>query len=65
MFTHKQKRKEKLQLSKGMEILKKRIYNVCGEPCTLQSYVRAVDKVVSRCPIKRCRRTISIREGNY
>ena len=35
---------------------------VCGIPCTQQNCVRAVDKVVCRCPIKSCQ---SIKKGSF
>ena len=39
--------------------------SVCGVPCTQQVNSNTIDQVICRCPIKRCKRTFSIRKGSF
>ncbi|XP_065650302.1 uncharacterized protein LOC136078459 [Hydra vulgaris] len=39
--------------------------SVCGVPCTQQAKNNAIDQVIWRCPVKRCKRTFSIRKGSF
>ena len=39
--------------------------SVCSVPCTQQVKNGSIDQVIWRCPVKRCKRTFSIRRGSF
>ena len=39
--------------------------SVCGVPCTQQVKNSTIDQVIWKCPVKRCKRTFSIRKGSF